>query len=325
MKYTQDKEVTVLTTTHRLAALILLALVLSGCFGGPPSQAPSAPRVPAEDATAVINIPWNELDRPDVPIEAKRAPVVMSAFPSIASLNASGHSALPVTHVGVRLEYSDRDAVYTESAVRADGDSDATITMRVAPGTATLFLAAVHRGPDHEWDYGQHFTLWFGRLDNISIAEGSVIEIDLENIRNQGQLVKAEWRPQPGPVAEAFEARLFRAAEHGRVFTNYEGDTRFYFPIEIRDVFAQSERQSAEHLVRINGSSFGFTEGTESGWTSIFIGCTRYPSTSCVTNRGLPGSVPYLDSEKFSLPYALYAIPPLVPTDLKVDWDGVSI
>lgn len=129
---------------RQIGLLLLLAVLLTGCFGGTSGlQRQPSPAPPGEWATAKITIRWNELDNPAALLAAGASTAAAAATLSSASTLNMDYTALPVTHVGVRFEYDDHNAVYTESVARA-GSDESTLTLLVAPGKARLFLAAVH-------------------------------------------------------------------------------------------------------------------------------------------------------------------------------------
>lgn len=272
----------------------------------------------------MIKISWNELDESQVQSAAYGNTLMSASFASLSSLDLQTDS-LPVTHVGVRFEYEDRDAVYAESVARTDA-AESIITLTVAPGQAKLFLAAVHydeNSPAHE--YGPHRTLWFGRLDNIHIPAGAVVELTLNQVRSNGLLVRPEWRPEPGAIADAFQEGKFHPAENpGTVRTDDMGDHWYYFPIEFRDIFDHPNRSYEQRIVRIVGRSSRHQTGSEPGWTRQEIGCGRFPSNHCNAHQAM-ASVPILYADKFRLPDNVYfAIPPLMPDEIGVDWSDWS-
>lgn len=299
--------------------LVLLAL-LTGCVG-PPAPKPQPPSTANSHFELVVE--WAAVDTPESQgLSASAAgyhlPVANAQAGDFAQLNV-GYN-LSATHVGVRLEYQDKNRVFFESVERAVGDARGSILIPEVPeGRVRVIVAAVHKGGGEE--YGRSVALWYGVLPNLQIIGGTVTRITIQDIQQQGMWMRPAWE-----IAEPVLAALY--SEGNVVFTrssclNCFDELREVFWLPIRGVnpLAYEGRNPAygrPEIMHARGRSsrWGLEE---MGWDHMSLGCPR-ELTVCSLGPW-PYSYPILKYELFALPVADYLILPEVRTDIRVEWD----
>lgn len=318
--------------------LVLGAIALAGCSGSilelpfrPPSPSSPGDRF-GDDPVVEVQIDWNALEQmiaATTPAHGAVAPM-QSGGPAQQSM--AMQAGLPPTHVGIRLEYTDREAHYAQSIERRPGADAGKITIVPAPGTAHLQIAVVHRADASPSAYGEHFVLGWGSLRDITLLEGTVTTIDLEQIERDAIFTPPMWKlPDVFEKDYATDPPVLALADLRAHSPRLVGPDAIYYPVEINYPF-QYPGRSLDHyrlLIHPTGTSGGWKY--ESGWLSGYLGCAvgigspvEGEEISCWAPWG-PELRPYsqisLRETEFSLPRATYHIPPLPKEGFAVRWD----
>ena len=258
----------------RFASVLVLCVLVGGCFGGGGSVSPPTPPPPDAKSLIKVSIQWDGFGQP--------APAgVRQADPN------------DITHVGARLEYPNESAVFIQSVERQVAQDVGVITMEVpATEKADLYLVAVK----YAAGWWQSRALYYGVVRNLALPGHTIVEIKMNDI----EWVEASWHVSEDDEATWNGNRLFEAPASWQYLDRPT--------VYVRDPFLLGPKpQHQSLLIRINGRySWG---DNPDGWRPFTIRATNpYVDTDNTTEEEFN---PYVPSDKFNLPESFYWIEPI--------------
>lgn len=233
-----------------------------------------------EETSVAVTVDWDYLEGLLIEQAQTTQPGVLGTL----SASTEGN----ITHVGVRVEYPDADAAFSQSTTKALADNEGIVTLNVPPAEeANIYLVAV----EYEESDGTGLLL--------ASENGTQIEEDTANewVTDDFEWVAAEWF-----VTEEYED------EYGQGKFHVDKDKQlFRLPYLVTYPFQPGQELTYEQLlVGITGQ--GITGENLDDYYKYYA-AARNPSEgeSSETSHSF---YPHVVSERFSLPPARYQIGP---------------
>lgn len=248
------------------SVILGLLAIMSGCI---PPQAGFGARTMLK-----LTVEWDKLDTLAETTENRN-----NLLPSGASVGGGLFSK-----VGVRLAHLDYEAAFSRAITRQTAEESGTITFRVPPGKADLFIVAV----------SQNTAQWFGVRRHLQIPEEGTISLTSDDL----SWYEATWEnlsPYPLSTSGTTQAP--------------DGSESLEVPLRVRDPFQVGQNPDwGDMLLKVEGiaSSQGYNND---GWR-YFKAYLRKSDSGYIQ--------PYVAGEMFNL--GSYLPVPSIVGQVLVQW-----
>jgi hypothetical protein len=228
-----------------------------------------------------VSIDWEQIERS---INTQSSLKQYSGF----SVNKPGVEISSPTHIGIRLEYPDSDAVFLQSTDRKTADNDGVLRMDVpASDQANLYVAAV----SNEGEVNN--AIAFASVENIVVQENTTNQLKAAEF----EWIETEWFVEED-YREQFETGVFSVDKSKESFDVWYQAT---YPFHSGEDLPYSEL-----LVGLNGRG-GAGDNLEHTHEYYIAAENPSPGNELETEHLLE---PALNSEKFNLPGGRHFILP---------------
>jgi len=230
-----------------------------------------------EETSIEVRVDWDYLEG----AIAEEAQISYSGFSSIFSTNSEDR----ITHVGVRIEYPEENAAFSQSVDKSTADNEGILTLRTPPAdNVNIYLTAV------EYDSPVGSALLVAAESGTKIEEGAT---------NQWVTDDFDWITTEWFVDEEYEDEY----EEGKFYVD-KNKERFQLPVHVTYPFHKNKDIDYRKLLVGVGKGW-IHENTENYY--VFQVTVDNPSKGeeSTTNHTFSS---YIMGEKFTLPETIYRI-----------------
>jgi hypothetical protein len=260
--------------TKSASALLLVLTTLAACNTAD-IAAGDSPRNRPEPVKLDIVIDWAALDR-----------LGQSSMSGTAALLASDPD---INRVGVRVEFPDEDAVFTQSVDRRTAESSGLITMVLPPtNNAKIYVLAVHeKDPQIADDVERAKAMAY--QDVGKLTPGNAFKLTTQSL----SFIQPTWQ-----FASPVEGTIVGATLTANV-TSTEA-TRAFIGIVVTDPFGDvpTRNGGTRRFLELNGT--GGISGAQDGTRTMTVAANRSGKSAGQTTL-VEGFYPYVNGALFNL------------------------